>query len=578
MSTPRPDAHSIPPSRHRPSHPWRWAGVVLVAGLAITGVLARWIWLDAARQDALRFATLTRASWELIETRVEKYELALLGLAEWFSTSETPSLGQWGARMERFDLAVNYPGMIEAGYIVHLPGNIEGRWAKCIPSHWHLEDAYPRGGIQDIIAYVDRPETGLEMVEAARGFPIEDGQAAGRSYRVGIASGPATIVATNAGAQLPGFRLYAAAYHQEQYVRLEEVLSKQPDAQQMRMLNRGNALIGWAYGAVATERLLSSVLGPGPREVDFDWFGGAPSSSNRLNHTDRPAYALTPAYAQGLHTNLVVPWYGEKWTLAYYPTPSFYAHSERGRTWLVVGGGLALSWAIACLAFLHVRARSNAEALALELAESRELLKIAAEDRARLSRELHDGTIQTLYATGLILGRLRKEPGDRDSVAAGLAQATAQLDSTVGDLRRYLVAHGRSESGPTRSLQQALDELVRGWRASHTAEFRLQAEAAAGDGLPAHAVAELLQIAREAVSNSLRHGRARNITLWLRNIEGQLRLEVADDGSGFDPRAIPRHEGGLANMRQRAADLGGTLRLESQPGGPTTVIVEVPAR
>jgi signal transduction histidine kinase len=89
--------------------------------------------------------------------------------------------------------------------------------------------------------------------------------------------------------------------------------------------------------------------------------------------------------------------------------------------------------------------------------------------------------------------------------------------------------------------------------------------------------AELLSVAREALSNVVRHADASHATLEITAANGEVRLEIADDGKGFDADA-PGRGGyhGLANMRRRAESMGGRLLVESAPGRGTRIIVVLP--
>ena len=83
-------------------------------------------------------------------------------------------------------------------------------------------------------------------------------------------------------------------------------------------------------------------------------------------------------------------------------------------------------------------------------------------------------------------------------------------------------------------------------------------------------------MARESVSNALRHGRAQRVEISLRRSGNRVRLEVRDDGIGFEPATLHPHSGhGLGNLRHRADTNGGRLEVTSQPGGPTVVAFEV---
>ena len=88
----------------------------------------------------------------------------------------------------------------------------------------------------------------------------------------------------------------------------------------------------------------------------------------------------------------------------------------------------------------------------------------------------------------------------------------------------------------------------------------------------------LLQIAREALSNSLRHARARHTFVSLQTQNGGVRLEVRDDGVGFEPQATGDHGHGLRNMTARARELGARSEVLSVPGQGTRVIIEIPGK
>src|SRR6266511_3510458 len=84
------------------------------------------------------------------------------------------------------------------------------------------------------------------------------------------------------------------------------------------------------------------------------------------------------------------------------------------------------------------------------------------------------------------------------------------------------------------------------------------------------------QLTSEAIANALKHGAPARVDVRLRMPDGVLRLEVADDGRGFDPESheLYRHLG-LVSMRERAEAIGGTLEVESRPGAGTKVSLEV---
>ena len=97
--------------------------------------------------------------------------------------------------------------------------------------------------------------------------------------------------------------------------------------------------------------------------------------------------------------------------------------------------------------------------------------------------------------------------------------------------------------------------------------------------LPAGTEREFLRVAQEAIHNVNKHADAKNVTVQLEYSADAVALEVRDDGRGFDadaPEPQPGHYG-LTGMRERAASVGGTLRVSSEPGEGTTVRLEAPA-
>jgi signal transduction histidine kinase len=93
-------------------------------------------------------------------------------------------------------------------------------------------------------------------------------------------------------------------------------------------------------------------------------------------------------------------------------------------------------------------------------------------------------------------------------------------------------------------------------------------------------VHELLMVAREALYNSARHGRPRQVQLYLSFDENGCTLQVQDDGIGFDPKTLPRSDGhyGLLGMKERVERLRGKFSLESRLGGGTDLTVQVPRK
>jgi len=214
-----------------------------------------------------------------------------------------------------------------------------------------------------------------------------------------------------------------------------------------------------------------------------------------------------------------------------------------------------------------------------DLQLNRSLLDRSVAERIRLGRELHDNICQTLYAVCLTLESVQKKAAVAPEMQPRVDQCLTELRRLNQQVRAYLrelepasVAH--------QSFKVALDDLIRSFAAGATVriEHKLDEEALAL--IAPGNIAEIMSILREAVSNSLRHGGARQITLLAGRSETAVALAVQDDGRGFNPPAGPGAGGptghGLGNMHARAAALGGSLRIESAAGKGTRVLLTLP--
>lgn len=218
----------------------------------------------------------------------------------------------------------------------------------------------------------------------------------------------------------------------------------------------------------------------------------------------------------------------------------------------------------------------QAQARIARLAEtSRELA--AAEERQRLSAELHDTLGHALVATLLQVQVTRRlvDAGRPHEATSRLDLIEQSIKDTLGQVRRSL-RRGRHAGEPL-SLSDALESLVADFRAAEgpDVELSFQPDAKATAGL-VHDVAEALyRTAQEALTNAVRHGKARRVQISVR-VEGpRLRLRIKDDGVGADHYI---HGMGLTGMVSRVQSVGGSLRFSSTAGEGFQVEVAVKIR
>lgn len=204
-------------------------------------------------------------------------------------------------------------------------------------------------------------------------------------------------------------------------------------------------------------------------------------------------------------------------------------------------------------------------------------LGAAEEERKRIARELHDETAQMLAAMLIRIRVVRSTAtSDPEKAARMLDEMRADVGVALEGVRRF-----------ARGLRPpSLDELGLGaaieWHARTLMEITgllITVDAEALDGaLTPEAELAVYRIVQEALSNVVRHAHATRVEVRVMRDDGNVVLEVYDDGSGFSPEEVMGSGGGLGlfGMQERAAYLGGRVEIRSEPGAGTRIRAEVP--
>ncbi|MFJ9125297.1 sensor histidine kinase [Streptomyces sp. NPDC102340] len=235
-----------------------------------------------------------------------------------------------------------------------------------------------------------------------------------------------------------------------------------------------------------------------------------------------------------------------------------------------------------------------------ELAATERHAGVLAE-RQRLSAEIHDILAQSLSSQRMLLQAAERHwHTDPDTAHTHMKDAAGTADRALAEVRRFVRDLTPLDLAGS-SLVQALRELAEPRRPADGAgpvgvpgvdgvpgpvvEFRLDAEPGAPGApgpLPGPAETALLRVAQQALANVREHAGARRVVITLTCLEDRITVDIADDGRGFDVSRPPRRGGagtrghGLAGMRNRARQAGGTLAVESTPGEGTVVTMSVP--
>ncbi|MBA6440791.1 GAF domain-containing protein [Streptomyces sp. GMR22] len=214
----------------------------------------------------------------------------------------------------------------------------------------------------------------------------------------------------------------------------------------------------------------------------------------------------------------------------------------------------------------------NQAALALEVAEHRQDADrmLVLNDRDRIARDLHDLVIQRLFAGALTLQSTLGRLADRPQEGARVQRVVDDLDDTIKVIRSTIYSLGEQERSRSEGLRARLVAAME--RAAEALGFApaLRMTGLLDTNVPAGHAEHMLAVAGEALSNAARHAQATAVDVSVEVTDTALRLKVADNGHGVDP-AVTRRSG-LANLQQRAEELGGSFSL--RPNEPSGTVVE----
>jgi signal transduction histidine kinase len=252
-------------------------------------------------------------------------------------------------------------------------------------------------------------------------------------------------------------------------------------------------------------------------------------------------------------------------------------HSAISPGYLTEVDVLRLAFVLLLLLGLAADARMAFRALrstnaSLERTRGADAAHAGMEERWRLSRELHDGLAQDLWLAKLKVGRLLSLPNIGSEAIALSEELSSAIEASLAEARQAVMTLRMPDEG-------SFPELLSRYVDDFSDAFGLPADFSGEDDVPPlepAVQAELMRIAQESLNNARRHSDAALIRVELGIENDQLRLEIIDNGRGFDMAAIRKGAFGLASMRERAVLIGGQLEIESQPDHGTRVSIHMP--
>lgn len=206
------------------------------------------------------------------------------------------------------------------------------------------------------------------------------------------------------------------------------------------------------------------------------------------------------------------------------------------------------------------------------------LLQVSEAKQKSIGRELHDGLGQHLTSIAFFGATLQQQLHDRAQPEADAAQRIVELVNQSIDMTRRVARGLYPAALESQGLPAALGELADNTQFLEGVSCVLRADPDAGVSDPLIAI-NLYRIAQETIHNAVKHSQARHLWIDLGYVNGNHRLSVSDDGIGFDSERVEHGQGlGMHSLRARASQLGGSLEIERNTQGGTTVTVIYPAQ
>ena len=555
----------------------------LAVGLAASLVAAWWFWREAEQLDKTRFETTVTNVIEQLEARTARYAEELKRFADFLGAQSEVTVNIWQECISRPAPPGSLPAFTELAYVANLslPSREdieallkEGRArqsGKPLLPEWGPADLdlrvrhHWRNGCtltpEDTQVWLQQPQI------SAWWWSTLDGR---------LISSPRRLMPDLNGKPIAGVSFFVPIFAEDLLALIE-----QHSSDELWRL-RARRFKGMVLGTIRWQPFRDAVFATSGGQVAFEAFAAAISAAEMTAENwlgvgeGAESQVLAPNFQPRFKHMQSWPFYRARWQLAFYSTELFDKHSTRGRAWFAFGTGMSMTILMASLLAVQVHARRKQEMISNELRAALDQLDTARKQREQLSYDLHDGAIQSLYALQLSLSACVEQTQPvLPILSKRLSDIRRNVTAVIGELRTFILRH-EAGCGPTGDLTTVLNALVERSRSYTETTLRAHLSAEASRRLSSEQAVHLANLAREALSNALRHAEARSVTINLRAEPNRIVLEIEDDGRGFD-RESPIHSGlGMASMAARAREAGGELRIDSRREQGTRVTVFVP--
>jgi len=571
--------------------------LVLSVGLALSATVSDWLRDDARRSDQLRFDGLTEKARHLIDQLTENYLRAMQETANTLGAKEEPTERDWQLAMQRLQVDIEYPGIVEMGVVrVRLMNELPEPLRDVTADDFEARDldqrrlynaarrfvAHSSFVIEDLWNYVPRTAT-KPPGQGFRGESLShvsnlvtlaiDGQAP-RMTDTRI------VLRTKKGKEIVGTTLIlsvpnpALAQNWSSNIWQRLAANNVPAYESMRKFTSRRYTSHVLYASFDWHPLNSTMKKQLP-ELRFDIFAGElPDNRGWLGGSRETPLSDEEVSRSTFSTNCMILMYSQKWLLRLGTAPVFAANSPKFRPWMGFWLGGVLSLLSAALLAVQICARGKERRISDELRHALVSLEISREGRDRLGRDLHDGAIQSLYALQLRIGRMMEQTQSiSPDFSHRLKSCRDILTTIIGELRGFILQHEAKESTGA-DFGEVLSAMIEGMQPSPLLPFELRIDSEVALCLDDEQAIQLANIAREAFSNSLRHANGKRVSVTLEGRENLAVLSIRDDGCGFDTARAAKGMG-MKNMLIRTKEMGGEMIVHSRPGRGTEIVIRI---
>lgn len=217
----------------------------------------------------------------------------------------------------------------------------------------------------------------------------------------------------------------------------------------------------------------------------------------------------------------------------------------------------------------------SSQKMANERAAWHEQIKqeVVSQERHRLARELHDSVSQQLFAASMLLSAVNQQQGPTNEKSKKQLALVEDIVTQAQSEMRALLLHLRPVQLEGKSLKSGMEELLKELAAKHPMNLTWHVE---NINLEKGVEDHLFRIVQEAISNTLRHAKAKSLEVRLVKINPFILLKIVDDGIGFSIEKQKVGSYGIKSIQERVTEIGGTLKIISLPNKGTSLEVKVP--